>query len=147
MSPFELRELLAEIKTGTTGINKSFPVVDDSMLANKVSEIGNDDNMILVGVLPSYGSAGQNVDNVRTVPVTQLMILEKCDYSGLTEDQFWEVYERTFQTMQRVKDLLVEKVSDDCPTYLMNINVNSLDMNPVWGYVECCGWTMDLEFE
>lgn len=147
MSPFELREMLVELKAKTPGINKILPVVDDSMLANKVGNLTKSDNMILVGVLPSYGSNGQNVDNVRTVPITQLMILEKCDYSGLTEDKFWELYERTYQTMQSIKDEIVQMVSEDCPGYLVNIDVNSMNIDPVWGKVECCGWTMDLEFE
>lgn len=145
MSPFELRELLIEIKTTIASINKSIPVVDDSMLANSINKLEKSDNMILVGVLPSYGSDGQNVDNVRTTVVTQLMVLEKCDYSDLTEDEFWELYERTYQTMQSVKDMIVQKVSEDCPSYLINIDVNSLDIDPVWGKAECCGWAMDLD--
>ena len=145
MSPFELRELLIEIKTVIASINKTIPVIDDSMLTNKISKLEKDDNMLLVGVLPSYGSDGQNVDNIRTTTVTQLMVLEKCDYSDLTEDEFWELYERTYQTMQTVKELIVLKVSNNCPTYLANIDVNSMDIDPVWAKAECCGWSMDLE--
>ena len=147
MSPFELREMLVELKAKTPGINKILPVVDDSMLANKVSDLSSSDNMVLVGVLPRYASNGQNVDNVRTVPVTMLMVLEKCDYSGLSEDQFWEKYERTFQTIQKIKDEIIRMVSDDCPGYLSAIDVNSMEITPVWGKVECCGWTIDLDFE
>ncbi|MFC4688656.1 hypothetical protein ACFO4P_17070 [Epilithonimonas pallida] len=147
MSPFELREFLAELKSETNGINKTISAVNDSVLAKKVGSISPEQNMILVGVLPSYGSNGQNVDNVRTVPITQLMVLEKCDYSGMTEDQEWEMFQRTFLAITEIKETIVQKVSEDCPNYLINIDVNSLNIDPVWGKAECCGWSMDIEFE
>lgn len=145
MSPFELRELLVEIKNQFPEINKTFGVVDDSMLANKTSILKKEDNIILVGVLPNYSTSGKNSDNYVETPVTQLLFLEKSDYSDMTDDQFWELFQRTYTIMKKVKNWLIEKIEDGCFESIRFLDLNSLDGSAVWKKAECNGYSLDIE--
>ena len=145
MSPIELKELLAEIKAEVTAINKTKGVVSDGQLISKLDEISKDDNQILIGVLPSYGSNGENVDNVRETTICQLMVVEKVSYSDLDEDEFWAVFERAYQSIKLVREIIIRKAGEECLPYLANIDVNSLDINPIWGLSDCNGYSFDFD--
>lgn len=145
MSPLELKELLAEIKAELPVINRTKGVVNDSMLGNCLENHSRDDNQLLIGVLPSYGSIGKDTDNVRQTAICQLMILEKTAYGDLTDDQFWSIFERTYQTAKKVKEILIRKAGEDCLPHFVNIDVNGLDINPIWGLAECNGYSIDFD--
>lgn len=144
MSPFELRELLAELKAQFPEIKKTIGVVDDSMLANKTSEIDKDSNFILVGVLPNYTTSGRNGDNVKETPISQLLLLEKTDYSNITDDEFWEIFQRTYLVMEKIKDWIIGQIEEGCLDYLRHLDINALDSDAVWKKAECNGYSLDL---
>lgn len=144
MSPFELRELLTEIKVKFPDIKKTFGVVDDSMLANKTADISNEDNFILVGVLPNYTSSATNGDNVKDSPVSQLLLLEKTDYSNLTDDEFWELFQRTYLLMKSIREWIIDQIEEGCLPYLRFMEIGALDREAVWKKAECNGYSLDL---
>lgn len=145
MSPNELKELLAELKAEIPEINKTKGVINDSMLANKLDAHQREDNMILVGVLPEYGSSGTNVDNVKETTMTQLMVLEKTSYSDVDEDEFWDIFQRSYVVMRKIKEAIIRKATEECLPYLSNINVDGLDISPVWGLSDCNGYSIDID--
>ena len=145
MSPIEFRELLAEIKAEIPEINTTIPVIDDSQLVSNLEKRKKSDNLLLVGVLPSYGSEGNNTDHVRQTTMCQLMILEKTDYSNLTADEFWLLFERCYQAIKKVREIIVRKAGEECLPYLVNIDVNGLGIDPVWKKAECNGYSFDFD--
>ncbi|WP_049037518.1 hypothetical protein [Elizabethkingia anophelis] len=145
MSPNELRELLAEMKAEVTEINSAWGVIDDTHLGNTLESKSKDDNIFLVGVLPSYGSEGTSADNVKQNTACQFLILEKTSYSELTPDQFWEVFEKTYQAIEKIKGIILRKASEECLPYLYNIDVNSINIDPVRHKAECNGYSIDFE--
>lgn len=145
MTPLEFRELLAEIKAEITEIKTIIPVIDDSQLVNSLEKRRKDDNLLLVGVLPSHGTTGSNTDNVRQTTVGQLMILEKTDYSALTSDEFWLLFERCYQAAKKMREILIRKATEDCLPYLTMLDVNSMNIDPVWKKGECNGYSFDFD--
>lgn len=145
MSPNELRELLAEMKAEVPEINSAWGVIDDTHLGKTLESKSKDDNIFLVGVLPSYGSEGTSADNVKQNTACQFLILEKTSYSELTSDQFWEVFEKTYQAVEKIKKIILRKASEECLPYLYNIDVNSINIDPVRHKAECNGYSIDFE--
>ena len=145
MSPNELRELLAEMKAEVPEINSAWGVIDDTHLGNTLENKSKDDNIFLVGVLPSYGSEGDSVDNVKQNTICQFLVVEKTAYGELTPDQFWDVFEKTYQAIEKIKEIILRKASEDCLPYLFNINVNSINIDPVRHKAECNGYSLDFE--
>ncbi len=146
MSPKELQELLIEIKSEIPEINSTWLVVDDSQLGNTLENKSLSDNAYLIGVMPNYGTLAKNQDNYKETITSQLLILEKTDYSELTQDEFIAVFERTYQIMRKVKLLLISKMEERCYSQLYNLDVDALDAFPVWKKSQCNGWSLDLEF-
>ncbi|MBT0549187.1 hypothetical protein [Riemerella anatipestifer] len=146
MSPKLFYELLQEIKAELPGINKAWLVVDDSQLGNTLESREKEDNAYLVGVLPSYGTEAINVDAIGDTVTTQILVLEKTDYSELTEDEFIAVFERTYHLMKKVRDLLIVKISDPCYMPTARLDLNGLDFDPVWKKSQCNGWSLDIQF-
>ncbi|WP_018676130.1 hypothetical protein [Riemerella columbina] len=145
MSPKLFNELLQEIKSEIEGINKAWIVVDDSQLGNTLERREKSDNAYLVGVLPSYGTDAINADAIKDTMVSQIMVLEKTDYSELSEEEFIEVFERTYQLMRKVRNILIRKISDPCYMPMANIDLNALDFDPVWKKSQCNGWSLDIQ--
>lgn len=145
MSPLEFRELLNEIKAEIPEIKTIIPVIDDSQLVNTLEKRKKEDNLLLVGVLPSHGTTGSNTDNVKETTVGQLMILEKTDYSSLTSDEFWLMFERCYQAIKKVREILIRKATEDCLPYLTNLDVNALNIDPEWRKGECNGYSLDFD--
>lgn len=145
MSPKQLRELLAELKTAIPGINSIIPVVDDSQLATKIENKSTADNIILVGVLPQYGRSGSNADRSKRDMAGMLLIVEKTDYSDFTDEAFIELYERTFLVADAVEKYLLTKASEGCYNLLSFLDVNSLIIRPVWKKAGCNGYSLEFD--
>ena len=54
-TPNDLRQFLAVCKAEIAAINYVLPVIDDSQMANDVSNVKKSQNLLLYGVLPDYG--------------------------------------------------------------------------------------------
>lgn len=147
MSPLQLKALLEEIKNAIPGINKSWTVVDDSQLSKKISDCDDEDNMLLVGVLPNYGTTGANADSYRDTTQSMIMVLEKTDYSDLDDDEFIDLFERTFQVARAVRNYILEISSEGCNSALRNIFVDSLTIEPIWKKADCNGWSINFDIE
>lgn len=145
MSPLELYELLQELKAEIPEINSAWIVVDDSQLIKNLGEKSRDDTLFLVGILPSYGTNGNSADAYKDTAVSQLMILDKTDYGDLKDDDLVALFERTYQVAKAVKLALLRIATEECRIYLSGLEVNSLDLDPVWKKAECNGWSLDLE--
>lgn len=143
MRPLELKEMLSEIKSENSEINKTITLVDDSDLADFVSEVSTSDNMLLIGVIPSYGHKGK-ISAFRMLPVFQLQILEKTDYSAINNDDFVLLYERTLIVTEKVRDFVLDKMEDGCYPMLSGLDMSNVDIDPVRGKTSCNGWTIDF---
>lgn len=143
MRPIELKEMLSEIKSENPEINRCITLVDDSDLSDFIADVSSSDNMLLIGVIPSYGHKGK-ISNFRMLPVFQLQILEKTDYSAINNDDFVLLYERTLLVAEKVRDFVLDKMEDGCYPMLSGLDMSNVDIDPVRGKSSCNGWTIDF---
>lgn len=146
MSPKEYNEFLQELKSEIEGINKAWLVVDDSQLGNTLERRSAEDNAFLVGVLPSYGTNGKR-DAVKDTLVSQLLIIEKTDYSELTEEEFVNIFERTYQLAKKVRNFLIEKMESGCYISFANLDIDGIEIVPIWKKSQCNGWSVEFSLE
>ncbi|EKB59069.1 hypothetical protein [Bergeyella zoohelcum] len=144
MSPKQLYELIQELKSEVVGINSAWVVVDDSQLGNTLEQKTKEDGAYLIGVLPSYGSVAHS-GSIRETTISQLLIVEKTDYSDLSQNEFIDVFERTYQLTKRVKEILVEKVESGCYPQMFHLDLSNLNMSPIWKKSQCNGWVLDWD--
>lgn len=147
MGPLNLKNLLTHLNTEIDEINKDWIVINDSHVGQILSEVSTNENIFLIGLLPNYDTQGQDSDNFRTVAFSQLLILEKTDYSDLNQEQFLEVFQRTFAVTEQIRDLLIEYSAEkQCQfPYLMQLDINSLRMEPIYKLSQCNGWSLEIE--
>lgn len=147
MSPQQLNTLLTEIKAKVAAINSAWMVIDDSQLVKTLAEKYSEDNMFLVGVLPSYGTNGSNADSYRNTTRSMLFVLEKTDYSDNDQEQFIELFERTFQAAKLIREEILNLATESCSGFLRHIAVDSIQILPEWKKADCNGWSINFEIE
>ena len=142
MTPIELKEMLAEIKSEIPEIMKTISLIDDSDLSDFAAEMMTSE-MVLVGVIPSYEHVGK-IGAFKTLPIFQLDIVEKTDYSAINNDEYVALYDRTLRIMFKVRNFVLEKIEEGCYPMLSNIDVTSMTIDPVKKKAQCNGWSMDI---
>lgn len=147
MTPKEFREFIQETKTEIDGINRAWIVVDDSQLGQSLEQRSKDDNAYLIGVLPSYEAQVRNSDNVKDAIISQILVLEKTDYSELTEDEFIDVFERTYQIAKSVAERLQNKLDGGCFFAGSMLLLEDLEIIPIWKKSQCNGWSINFSIE
>lgn len=147
MDPLSLQNLLTHFQNQIAEINKTWMVINDSHVGNILSEVSIEDNMFLVGILPVYGTDAENSDNFRTVTYGQFLIVEKTDYGNLSQQDFIDVFQRTFKVAEMIRNALIEYSAEkQCEfPYLMQLDINSLQMDAVYKLSECNGWSLEFE--
>lgn len=144
MTPKEFREFIQETKTEIEGINRAWIVVDDSQLGQSLEQRSKEDNAYLIGVLPSYEAQVRNSDNVKSAIISQILVLEKTDYSELTEDEFIDVFERTYQIAKSVAERLQNKLDGGCFFGGSMPLLEELEIIPIWKKSQCNGWSINF---
>ncbi len=147
MTPKEFREFIQETKTEIEGINRAWIVVDDSQLGQSLEQRSKEDNAYLIGVLPSYEPQVRNSDNVKSAIISQILVLEKTDYSELTEDEFIDVFERTYQIAKSVAERLQNKLDGGCFFAGEMLLLEDLEIIPIWKKSQCNGWSINFSIE
>lgn len=142
MTPLQLKEMLSEIRSEIPEIKNTICLIDDSDLSDFAGDLETN-KMVLVGVIPSYEHLG-NIGSFKTLPIFQLDIIEKTDYSAINNDEFVALYERTLKVLFKVRDFVLEKIEDGCYPILSNIDVASMTIDPIKKKSQCNGWSMDI---
>ena len=128
-------------------INKNKVVLDDSALTKYLSDMSEDDNHFLAGVMPSFGSSGTDVDNHQFKGYTQLLILKKTSYSERDYDEFLEIFEQAFDVVTDVVNKMKSDHASGKCVFLRYLNVTSLQILPVWNKSGCNGWNILFNFD
>lgn len=147
MSPKELREFIHEIKSSVEGINSAWLVVDDSQLGADLEAKEKQENAYLIGVLPNYESKVRNGDSVKENIISQILVLEKVDYSELNNDEFVDVFERTYQLAKKVSEMLQDKLDGGCFGGGTMLLLEDLEIVPIWKKSQCNGWSINFSIE
>jgi hypothetical protein len=75
------------------------------------------------------------------------LVLEKVNYKSIvTEKDVVMIWERTFQTIKKLEEKILNDAGGgccECPS-LAKINVASIDIKPIWKLAECNGYILSF---
>lgn len=136
-----------KLKDTITDIRHFIMVVDDSQLVNEVKDITDDQNLILVGFIPSHKSDGSSVDDAQNRDFTLWMILNKVDRRN--QQEFIQSFKRCQAAALEIeKQMLADKPSfgNQC-TMMRQLEVKSILIEPVWAFAGCDGYEINFEMK
>ena len=144
MTPVQLNNFLEEVKNSFDEITDTNFVYDDSELVDTMAELNYSSKQILIGVLPEHSHSGR-LDSVKMNNICQFLILEKVDYSDFPRIKKVELYERTLNTAQKLRDYILNKISESCTSIFDNIEVNTINIVPVGKKADGNGYSLEFE--
>lgn len=127
-------------------LKKFILVVDDSQLVKEMSNVTFDDNLILVGFIPSHKADGTNVDNVQNRDFCLWMVLNKVDRND-GQEAFIASFKRCQLAAKEIeKQMLTDKpnLGDGC-TMMRQLQLATIDINPVWALAGCDGYEINYQ--
>lgn len=146
-----LNEYLVECKDEISEVKTTKLVVDDSEIVNDLDQHKEADNMILLGVIPTFDTSPSEDDSIRHNNYLMFLIVEKTNYSKLKgNDEKVAMWNRTQSAIQKLEQKLIadkETGADGkCPEF-MHLDVKSIRIEPVWKLAGCNGWMLVATIE
>lgn len=119
-------------------------VIDDSQLSKILNSVAKEQNLILVGFIPSHKLEGKNSDDVSSRDFMLWLVLQKVSRS---EDDFIETMKRCqLATKEVIKKMIQDKpnFTDTCGP-MQHLEVPTIEANPVWGLNSCDGYEIEYQ--
>lgn len=124
-------------------------VIDDSELSKILKERDDNDNTMLVSVMPEFYMKGEE-DNARWENVLQFFILDKTHYSEHDRDSFRDIFVQTQIKAKAFVDKIIEDKANRegvfC-NFLSWLDESSIIVSPVWKKDGCNGWMVQFNFD
>lgn len=144
----EFKNYMDEIQAEIAGINLNKMVTSEKQLSKYITDLQREDNALMLGLLPNFGNnSPANADTFKLRGFTELMIMEKTDFSELTDDEFVEQYDRLFVIAQAVAAKLLEDHTDGSCNLLRFLDPTSIQIVDVYNNSQCNGWTVIFTFD
>lgn len=142
----KLKTFLLAAQTALPVIKKTIPVVSDDDVANFTRDIKTSDNeVVLVGVLPSYGLDFQNEDNYKHRNRMMLFVVKKFDIKKGNE-AFLDVYDETGAVVLKLEEwLFAESEKFPCSPIFKDIDFRTFTPDPVRDYHGFFGYMINFE--
>ena len=141
----QLREAIAEIVSQIPEINKVRFVIDDDQLADTLEKFKNEQNTMLVCLVPTYQSFGENEDITGYISFLQFFLVDKVDYKVFgSEDEFTEIFIKIQAIVTDFIGRLFEYQIGECLVF-GNLQQNSVVIRPVRNKAMCNGWEIQLD--
>ena len=137
-----------EIQTQIPGINLNKLVTSEKQLSKYISDLETADNALMLGLMPNFGNnSPQSGDEFRLRGFTELMIMEKTDFSELTDAEYVAQSDRLFEIATAVKNKLLEDHLDGSCNLLRFLDPTSIQIVDVYDNSQCNGWTVIFTFD
>ena len=145
ITPNEIWDLLDACKLEIEEINHVDQVIDDSQLANRVTEIHIADNLLLYGVLPDYGGDYRDDEAIMFDNGLDFLILKKVEYADLTSRDFSDVMQETLLVARKFLEFVYGEKNnpDTCPKFYF-LKESSEKITPVWAKAGCNGYMVSF---
>ena len=138
------------LKDAVATINYKEVIIDDSQMVNFINDRPRTDNHLLFGVIPDIPSSGTNRDNFQFKPQTLFLVLQKTDYSDVDHAEFLQIMQKTLESAKAVVDKMLEDkddYTDEGCQYMKQLNIDSINIQPVWAKAGCNGWSIEFNFD
>jgi hypothetical protein len=137
---------LQELQNTIAAINRNRMVIDKSQLTKYLNDHQSTQNYLLIGVLPDFSGKASDPENFMLTNTTQLMVLSKTTYSEHNYDQFYQIFEDTYDVVELIVQKLITDSLNGC-TNLRFLDAQSIQIQPVWNESACNGWKILFNFD
>lgn len=127
-------------------LKKFFIVVDDSQVVKFLSDVTEDDNLMLFGYVPSHQSEGTNIDNVQNRDSMLWVVLNKIDRNEGQQALIDSFSRCQLAALEIEKIMLQDKPNFGGPCSLMRqLQITSIKIDPVYALAGCDGYEINYE--
>lgn len=142
----KLREFLDAAKTAIPEIKQTIPVISDDDVALRTRDIKTSDNeVVLVGVLPSYGLNFRDSDNYYHNNKMMLFLVKKFD-TRKGYDAFLNIYDETGPLVLKLEEwLFAEAEKFPCNPIFKQIDFRTFTPDPVRDYHGFYGYMINFD--
>lgn len=140
----KVEEYAQSLLSSISDLKKYYTVIDDSQLSKVLEDVSKDENLILVGFIPSHKIEGKDSDKAISRDSMLWLVLQKVSRK---EDDFIETMKRCqLATKEVIKKMIADKPNFDNTCGIMRqLDVPSIEANPVWGLNSCDGYEIDYQ--
>lgn len=144
----EFKQYLIELQNEIEGINLNKMVIDETQLTKYINDMYSDQNALLLGLLPNFGNNNpRDADGLIWRGYTEFMIVEKTDYSTLTETELVDQYDRLYIIIDKIKDKIINDHTNDTCGFLRGLVPSGFQIVEIFNLAQCNGWTMTVSFD
>tara|TARA_R110002050_G_scaffold208996_2_gene345071 strand:- start:1620 stop:2081 length:462 start_codon:yes stop_codon:yes gene_type:complete len=145
LTPNELMLFLVACKDAIAEINHIEMIIDDSQLANRISEVHVADNLLLYGVLPDYGGDYRDEEGVMYDNGLDFLILKKTEYTDVSYNEFNDLMQETLMVARKFLTYVYSEKNNPntCPTFYY-LKEGSEKITPVWAKAGCNGYMVSF---
>lgn len=144
----DFKNYMDEIQAQVPGINLNKLVTSEKQLSKYISDLESEDNALMLGLMPNFGNnSPQSGDHFRLRGFTELMIMEKTDFSELTDEEYVAQSDRIFEIANAVKNKLLEDHLEGTCNLLRFLDPTSIQIVDVYDNSQCNGWTVVFTFD
>lgn len=145
-SPIELQEYLEHCVAKIADIKTQFAVIDDGQIPKLISDLAERDNLLLFGILPSYGTDAKDEDAARSRDYFSFLILKKGDRE-IKHSEFIGNMQRCMIAANDFRKLLFEDIAaykNGC-SFLTSLRPETIKIDPLWNFCGMDGYEIYLE--
>tara|TARA_R110002050_G_scaffold185609_2_gene319706 strand:+ start:20 stop:469 length:450 start_codon:yes stop_codon:yes gene_type:complete len=143
----DIKNYAEEIQAQIAGINLNKMVTSEKQLTKYITDLERDDNALMLVLVPNFGNnSPANADMFKLKGFTEIMILEKTDFSELTDEEFVNQTDRLFAIAQAVVAKLLEDHTEGCGI-MRFLDPTSIQIVDVYDNSQCNGWTVIFTFD
>ena len=142
----KLKNFLVAAQGAIPAIKQTIRVVSDDDVANFTRDIlTSDEEVVLIGILPSFGLNFKNEDNYNHSNKLMLFIVKKFDINE-GNDAFLDIYDETSAIVLEFQKWLFEESREfPCPPLFKDIRFQTFDADPVRDYHGFFGYMVQFE--
>lgn len=143
----EIEQYLEHVKDSVEAIKTTRLVIDDSHINEVLRELKESDNLLLLGLIPSHQTDGQDVDDVTSKDIMAILVLKKADRKIKYSDFIANMH-TCQQAAKQIRLKLMgdmEAYNDGC-SFLSMLNVPSISIDPIYGLGGADGYEINFNF-
>lgn len=146
LTVLEFQEYVDHCVAAMDSISKGFVVIDDGQVPKLVTELTGADTMILLGILPSYGTEANDEDSAKSRDMMSFLMLSKAERTEKHSDFIKRLDSCVLAAKEfRVKLIMdIQNYQDGC-SFLTQLIPKSIKIDPIWNFCGMDGYEIYME--
>lgn len=143
----DIEDLSSAIKNNIDGINFKEMVATIPDIVTHLAQRSKHDNHLLFATTPKYGNTKNNIDNPGKISYCEFLLVDKINYTSTPSKELLQKSQIILDKVVEIEEYLKNFKHDydtDIACKFRNINIASINIEPVWYLAECNGWSINF---